>query len=100
MSKKLLSRPDFERAIARLPKMGTRSRQIAQSVLVDGCQQTEVAQKYGITKGAVWQCVQKVWKVHEETAQITEEGLQQVTAVLPPHQAFLVRKWDRSRKGQ
>ena len=91
--KKRLTEAQFQAAIKGLD-VGPQTRRVAHGVLVEGKTQAEFATLLGITKGAVWQAVKRVW----DAAQ-TPEGYQRVTAVLPEHQAFIVRKWaEEARK--
>lgn len=72
---------------------------MARGVLVDRNPQATFVKSLGLSAGAVSQAVNRVW-----TAFRAKEGLppgfERVTAVLPTHQAFMVRKWeaDASKK--
>jgi hypothetical protein len=99
---KLMSEADFQEAIKGLD-MGPQSLEIAEGVLVRGEPQTVYTQKFGLTKGAVSQTVNRVRKAHQELL-INRSGMERVTVVLPEHQAFIVKKWaedalKRKRKG-
>ena len=51
----------------------------------------------GLTKGAVSQAVSRVWAVAGE---VLPQGFERVTAVLPEHQAFIVKRWEADAKGK
>lgn len=68
---------------------------IARGVLVEGRRPAEFVAELGLSKGAVSQAVSRVWKAH---AQEVPLGFERVTAVLPEHQAFIVRKWAEGAK--
>lgn len=86
--KKRLSEREFESAVSIL-NVETRTKEIAKGVLVDGVPQKFFADKYQITKGAVWQLVDRVWQSH---LKLTTD-LEKVTVVLPKRKAFIVKKW-------
>ncbi|EDP8962520.1 transcriptional regulator, partial [Salmonella enterica subsp. enterica] len=50
----------------------------------------------GLTRGAVSQAVHRVWTAFEDKN--LPEGYARVTAVLPEHQAYIVRKWEADAK--
>jgi hypothetical protein len=88
---KRLTATQFEAAVSEL-SMGERTRRIAYGVLVEGRSQHEFVTALRITKGAVSQAVNRVWEASEHA---TPGGLQRVTALLPPHQAFIVKQWEK-----
>jgi hypothetical protein len=88
--KKRLTEVQFLKAIKGL-EIGKQTREIARGVLVEGKKQSEYVTALGVTKGAVWQAVERVWEAHLTKA--LPEGFERVTAVLPEHQAFIVKKW-------
>ncbi|WP_020405839.1 TrfB-related DNA-binding protein [Hahella ganghwensis] len=97
--KKRLTDSQFKAAVVGL-NVGQQTLDIAYGVLVEGRPQAEFVAQLGITKGAVWQAVKRVWDVHEEK-QRAPSGYERVTAVLPEHQAFIVKKWaEDARKKQ
>ncbi|EGQ8484952.1 transcriptional regulator [Vibrio parahaemolyticus] len=87
--KKRLTESQFQAAIKSLD-VGPQTIQIAHGVLVEGKPQTEFVTLLQVTKGAVSQAVKRIWEAH--TAQ-TPEGYERITAILPEHQAFIVKKW-------
>ena len=93
--KKRLTEAQFLEAIKGL-KIGKQTREIARGVLVEGKKQAEYVTALGVTKGAVWQAVERVWEAHITKA--LPEGFERVTAVLPEHQAFIVKKWAEDAK--
>lgn len=93
--KKRLTEAQFLEAIEGL-EIGKQTREIARGVLVDGKKQAEYVTALGVTKGAVWQAVERVWEAHITKA--LPEGFERVTAVLPEHQAFIVKKWAEDAK--
>jgi len=93
--KKRLTEAQFLEAIKGL-EIGKQTREIARGVLVEGKKQAEYVTALGVTKGAVWQAVERVWEAHMIKA--LPEGFERVTAVLPEHQAFIVKKWAEDAK--
>lgn len=92
--KKQLTESQFQ-AASRDLGVGQQTLQIAHGVLVEGKAQTEYVKLLGLTKGAVHQAVKRVWDAHK--SQIPK-GHERVTAVLPKHQAFIVKKWAEDAK--
>lgn len=92
--KKRLTEAQFQAAINGL-EIGQQTIDIARAVLVEGKPQAEFVASLGLSKGAVSQAVTRVW-----TAARGElpEGFERVTAVLPEHQAFIVKKWEADAK--
>lgn len=93
--KKRLTEAQFREAVKGL-EIGKQTREIAWGVLVEGKKQAEYVTALGVTKGAVWQAVERVWEAH--MAKSLPEGYERVTAVLPEHQAFIVKKWAEDAK--
>jgi hypothetical protein len=85
----------FEEAIKGLD-VGTQTLDIARGVLVDGRPQSEFVTALSLSRGAISQAVNRVWAAHE--AKNLPQGYERVCAVLPEHQAFIVKKWDKSPK--
>lgn len=95
---KRLTEKQFQKALERV-NVGTQTAEIARAVLVDGKPQAEFVSKLGLTKGAVSQAVNRVWRAAE--ADETEQGgMVKVTAVLPAHQAYQVKKWAKQARGK
>lgn len=92
--KKRLTEAQFQAAIKELD-VGQQTLEIARGVLVTGQPQAEFVKSLGVTKGAVWQAVNRVWSAHKAQ---TPEGYELVSAVLPEHQAFIVKKWAEEAK--
>ncbi|WP_322075550.1 transcriptional regulator KorA [Burkholderia cenocepacia] len=88
--KKRLSETQFRAAIKDL-EVGQQTLDIARAVLVDGKPQARFAESLGLSRGAVSQAVHRVWAAHEERN--LPQGYERVTAILPAHQAFIVKKW-------
>ncbi len=88
--KKRLTEAQFQQVINDL-EIGQQTIDIAHAVLVDGHPQTEFVTQLGLSKGAVSQAVNRVWTAAEGHL---PEGFERVTAVLPEHQAFIVKKWE------
>lgn len=92
--KKRLTEAQFLAAIKDL-KIGQRTIDIARGVLVEGRPQAEFVTSLGLSKGAVSQAVSRVWGA---TKGNLPEGFEQVAAVLPEYQAFIVKKWAENAK--
>lgn len=90
--KKQLTETQFLAAIQGLD-VGEQTLQIARGVLVEGKPQADYVQLFGVTRGAVSQAVNRVWAAHQDKA--LPQGYTKVEAVLPEHQAFIVKKWAR-----
>jgi flagellar biosynthesis component FlhA len=88
--KKRLTETEFQVAIKGLD-VGQRTLDIARAVLVEGMPQAAFVKSLKLTRGAVSQAVNRVWVSHEERS--LPQGYERVAAVLPAHQAFIVRKW-------
>jgi len=87
--KKILTEDQFQKAIKDL-EIGQQTVDIAWGVLVEGRPQAKYATALGLSRGAVSQAVNRVWAAHEANLPV---GFERVTAVLPEHQAFIVKKW-------
>lgn len=92
--KKRLTEAQFQAAIKDLD-VGQQTIDIAHGVLVEGRLQAEFAVLRGLSKGAVSQAVNRVWTA---AGGMVPEGFERVTAVLPEHQAFIVKKWEADAK--
>ena len=90
---KRMTRDQFIQVISRLT-MGESTREIAEGVLVDGKSQADYARAKQITRGAVSQIVNRVWNTHLKAINIPDKFVE-VTAVLPEHQAFIVKQWEK-----
>lgn len=88
--KKRLSEAQFQACVKGLD-VGKQTIEIAHGVLVKGQPQTAFVTALGVSRGAVSQAVQRVWSVFEATN--LPEGHERVSAVLPEHQAYIVKKW-------
>jgi hypothetical protein len=95
--KKRLTEGQFHEAVKGL-KVGEQTLEIARSVLIDGKPQADFVAQLGLSRGAVSQAVDRVWSAHQ--AKNLPPGYERVSAVLPEHQAFIVKKWaeDATRK--
>ena len=92
--KKRLTEAQFQTAIKGL-EIGQQTIDIARGELVVGRPQAEFVTALGLTKEAVSQAVSRVWAAAGEQL---PEGFERVTAVLPEHQAFIVKKWEADAK--
>lgn len=72
-------------------EVGPQTLEIARGVLVQGRSQVSFVRALGLSKGAVSQAVQRVWRVFMR--QNIPPGYERVSAVLPEHQAFIVKQW-------
>ena len=88
--KKRLTPQQFTAATKGL-EVGKQTLEIAYGVLVDGKPQAEFVERFALSKGAVSQAVNRVWATHE--VRNVPEGYEVVTALLPGHQAYIVKKW-------
>jgi hypothetical protein len=95
--KKRLTEGQFHEAVKGL-KVGEQTLEIARGVLIDGKPQADFVAQLGLSRGAVSQAVDRVWSAHQ--AKNLPAGYERVSAVLPEHQAFIVKKWaeDATRK--
>ena len=88
--KKALTEEQFEKAISHL-NIHEQTASIAYGILVKGQAPSHYIESLGITKGAVSQAVNKVWKMHYEKNH--PAGYRKVTAFLPAYKAALVDQW-------
>ena len=88
--RKRLTEAQFQACISGLD-VGEQTIAIARGVLVLGQRQKNFVSSLGLTKGAVSQAVRRVWSAFEEKN--IPEGYERVSAILPAHQAYVVRKW-------
>jgi hypothetical protein len=93
MKKKRLTAIEFQRALSGL-NVGAQTIEIARGVLVDGKPQVEFVQALGLSKGAVSQAVNRVWGAAKPEL---PAGCERVNVVLPEHQAYIVRQWEKDR---
>ena len=88
--KKQLTESQLQEAIKGL-EVGAQTVEIARGVLVEGKPQSEFVRALGLSRGAISQAVNRVWTSHEEKS--LPQGYERVSAILPEHQAFIVKKW-------
>lgn len=88
--KKRLSEAQFQACIKGL-EVGQQTIEIAHGVLVMGKPQASFVESLGLSRGAVSQAVQRVWTAF--AAKNLPLGYERVSAVLPEHQAYIVKKW-------
>jgi hypothetical protein len=91
--RKQLTEAQFLDAIKGLD-VGDQTLEIARGVLVEGKPQALFVERFGLSKGAVSQAVNRVFS----RAQTLPPGFEQVTAILPRHRAFIVKKWAEDAK--
>jgi hypothetical protein len=75
--------------------VGQQTIDIAHGVLVEGRLQADFVALLRVSKGAVSQAVNRVWVAARE---VLPDGMERVTAVLPEHQAFIVKRWEADAK--
>ena len=97
--KKRLTASQFQEIIKSLD-IGGQTVDIARGVLVDGRPQSVFVTSLGLTRGAVSQAVNRVWSAYLEKN--LPPGYERVSAILPSHQAYIVKKWakDAMKKQQ
>lgn len=88
--KKRLSEAQFQACVKSLD-VGHQTIEIAYGVLVQGKPQASFVASLGLSRGAVSQAVHRVWAVFAATD--LPQGYERVSAVLPEHQAYIVKKW-------
>ena len=95
--KQTITKEQFD-ATVRDMDIGEQTKEIAHGVLVEGIPQAHFAQQFKLSRGAISQAVGRVREAYR--AQNLPKGFKAVTAVLPAHQAFIVKKWaeDAARK--
>lgn len=90
-----LTAAEFKRA-ARGRDWSEQTLEIGSGVLVEGKQQKEFCELYGISKAAVNQAVLRVWKAYLEMC--VPEGFERVTVILPKDKAAKVKAWAEKAK--
>ena len=85
---KRLTAAEFARAIDGI-SISERPIAMARAVLVDGISQSDCARANGVSRNAVCLTVNRIWEAHSEVP----AGFERVTAILPKHQASVVRSW-------
>lgn len=90
--KKRLTEAQFQQAVRGLD-VGPQTIEIARGVLVEAKSQASFASALGLSKGAISQAVSRVWAVAEK--QGLPAGYERVSVVLPEHQAYIVRQWEK-----
>jgi hypothetical protein len=93
--KKRLTEAQFQAAIKGL-EIGQQTIDIARGVLVDGRPQAEFVASLGLSKGRY----RKRSVACGQQRGSAPEGFERVTAVLPEHQAFIVKRWEADAKGK
>lgn len=96
LMKERLTEAQFKEVIKGLG-IGQQTIDIARAVLVEGRPQMEFVTALGLSKGAVSQAVNRVWAAVEKQI---PKGFERVTAILPEHQAFIVKKWEADLRRQ
>jgi DNA-binding transcriptional regulator LsrR (DeoR family) len=86
---KKLTEAQFISAIQTLD-ISSENIKIARQVLVDGVTQSSIAAQQGITKGRVWQVVNRVREAHGNNT--IPNGYQRITVVLPDELAEQIKK--------
>lgn len=85
---KHLTREQFDRAVAGIT-IAERPAAMARAVLVDGISQSNCARAMNVSRNAVSLAVNRVRQAHEAVP----AGFERVTAILPIHQASVVKSW-------
>ncbi|WP_454888071.1 TrfB-related DNA-binding protein [Sphingomonas oryzagri] len=85
---KRLTAAQFARAIDGI-SISERPLAMARAVLVDGVSQSDCARANGVSRNAVCLTVNRIWEAHNAVP----DGFERVTAILPKHQASVVRSW-------
>lgn len=93
--KKRLSEAQFQACIKDLD-VGHQTIEIAHGVLVEGQPQASFVASLRLSRGAVSQAVHRVWVAFAATN--LPQGYERVSAVLPEHQAYIVKKWAADAK--
>lgn len=88
--KKQLTEAQFQDAVKGL-EVGHQTLLIARGVLVEGKPQRDFVKALSLSPGAVSQAVNRIWSAYE--TKNLPQGYERVSAVLPEHQAFIVKKW-------
>ena len=95
--KKTLTAKQWEATLARLDLNPTH-RAISHDVLVEGRPQKDVATQRRLTRGAISQIVNRVWRAHVAHGALTPglpNGWRQITVALPDREATLVEAMAR-----
>ncbi|MFN9707817.1 MAG: transcriptional regulator KorA [Burkholderiales bacterium] len=93
--KKQLTEAQFQACIRGLD-VGQQTIEIAHGVLVKGQPQALFVASLGLSRGAVSQAVHRVWSAFAATD--LPQGYERVSAVLPEHQAYIVKRWAEDAK--
>lgn len=96
MTKKIMTEAQFVETTKAL-NVSPQTLEVAHGVLVLGKLQAQYAQELGLTAGAISQAVRRVWSAFQEQNAVPS-GYERVTAILPAHQAFIVKKWVQAGK--
>lgn len=92
--KKRLTAQEFAAIRPYLKRLKERNIQAIYEHLVDGRQQTELAEELGVTKKAVSQMVGKVWALHVAHGE-RPEGWTSISVTLPNEMAEIVKDMER-----
>jgi plasmid maintenance system antidote protein VapI len=92
--KKRLTAQEFETVRPHLKRVKPQNVQAIYEHLVDGRQQTELAEELGITKKAVSQMVSKVWALHIKYGE-RPDGWTSISVTLPNDMADVVKDMER-----
>ncbi|EFI8498299.1 transcriptional regulator [Escherichia coli] len=95
MTKKTMTEAQFADSIQGLG-VSPQTLEIAHGVLVLGNPQSQYVRELGLTPGAISQAVRRVWSAYQEKIAVPS-GYERVTAILPAHQAFIVKKWQQQQ---
>jgi hypothetical protein len=93
--KKRLTEEQFQKTVDDL-NISDQTKEIAFGVLVKDKSQVSYVNTLGLSKGAVWQAVKRVWDHFEKNN--TPEGYEKVCVILPEHQAYIVKNWAKKTK--
>ncbi|MDG5826874.1 transcriptional regulator KorA (plasmid) [Xylella fastidiosa subsp. pauca] len=96
-SKKRLTAQEFETLRPYLSRLKERNVEAIRQILVEGRQQTDVADELGVTKKAVSQMVGKAWQAHIEHGE-RPAGWISISVTLPPDMAELVKDMERKAR--
>lgn len=89
--KKSLSPTQFQQAVCRL-ELSQQTLEIAWGVLVEGKPQKHFAVERQLTKGAVSQAVNRVWRSHMDN-NVPEGFVKIQSVILKKRHAYQVKKW-------
>src|SRR6476646_2430917 len=93
---KRLTEQQFEAAVRLLgARVTPQTLSIAKAVLVEGQSQAAFIERLVITRSAISQAVNRVWRAHQRQV---PPGHQRLVVVLPDHKAFEIKQWLRGRK--